>query len=54
MKIKLTQDHPILGTIVASDTIVDIREGVAIDLINRKIAIEVAKPKPKKKEEDPK
>ena len=45
MKIKLTQDHSIRGCIEKSDTIVDVHDGVANDLIKRGIAEKVSKPK---------
>ena len=49
MKIKLSQDHSIAGKIENAETIVDIREGVALDLIKRGIAESLSKPKPKAK-----
>jgi hypothetical protein len=38
MKIKLTQDHSIRGRIEKADTIVEVHDGVADDLIKRGIA----------------
>jgi len=48
MKIKLTVDHSIRGIIEAAETVVDVREGVALDLIKRGIADKLTKPKAKK------
>jgi hypothetical protein len=45
MKIKLTQDHSIRGCIEKADTIVEVHDGVADDLIKRGIAEKLAKPK---------
>jgi len=45
MKIKLTTDHSIRGAIVSAETVVDVREGVALDLIKRGIAQKPSKPK---------
>ncbi len=52
MKIKLKQDHSILGEIRPADTVADISDGVAQDLIDRGIAEEISKPKPAKKKAD--
>ena len=38
MKITLTKDHSIRGVIEPADTVVDVHEGVAKDLIARGIA----------------
>ena len=38
MKVKLTQDHSIRGQVEKADSVVDISEGVALDLIKRGIA----------------
>ena len=51
MKIKLSKDHAIAGKIETADTIVDIHQGVALDLIKRGIAETLSKPKPKAKKE---
>lgn len=51
-KIKLLQDHPVLGTIAKADDIVELHDGVADDLVARGIAEEVSKPKPKAKKGD--
>ena len=51
MKIKLSKDHSIAGKIETVDTIVDIHQGVALDLIKRGIAESISKPKPKAKKE---
>jgi len=51
MKIKLSKDHSIKGKIETADTIVDIHQGVALDLIQRGIAESISKPKPKVKKE---
>jgi len=51
MKVKLTKDHSIAGNIVITDTIVDIHQGVAQDLIERGIAESISKPKTKKEKE---
>ena len=48
MKVKLTKDHSIHGKVEPADTVVDIREGVALDLIKRGIAKKLSKPKPNK------
>lgn len=45
MKIKLTQDHSIRGCIEKADTVVEVHEGVALDLIKRGIASKLSKPK---------
>ena len=45
MKIKLLKDHSILGKIEKADTIVEISEGVANDLIQRGIAKKLSKAK---------
>jgi len=45
MKIKLTQDHSIRGRIEKADTIVEVHDGVADDLIKRGIAAKLSKPK---------
>ena len=49
MKISLTADHLIRGVITTAETVVDVREGVALDLIKRGIAEKLTKPKPKAK-----
>jgi len=49
MKIILKKDHSIRGKVESADTVVDISEGVAQDLIDRGIAEKPAKPKPAKK-----
>lgn len=46
MKIKLKKDHSIRGKVESADTVVDISEGVAQDLIDRGIAEKLSKPKP--------
>jgi len=51
MKIKLSKDHSVKGKIETADTIVDIHQGVALDLIKRGIAESISKPKPKAKKE---
>ena len=48
MKIRLTTDHSIRGVITTAETVVDVREGVALDLIKRGIAAKLSKPKAKK------
>ena len=48
MKIKLPADHSIRGIIETAETVVDVREGVALDLIKRDLAKELSKPKAKK------
>jgi len=48
MKVKLTQDHSIRGQVEKADTVVDISEGVALDLIKRGIAKKLSKPKASK------
>lgn len=45
MKVKLVKDHSIRGKIVEADTIVEIHDGVALDLIKRGIAKKLTKPK---------
>lgn len=45
MKVKLLQDHSIRGKVETADTIVDVHEGVALDLIKRGIAKKLSKPK---------
>jgi hypothetical protein len=45
MKIKLTKDHSIRGKVEKADTIVDIHDGVALDLVKRGIAKKLSKPK---------
>jgi hypothetical protein len=45
MKIKLTQDHSIRGCIEKADTVVEVHDGVAEDLIKRGIAAKLSKPK---------
>jgi len=45
MKIKLTQDHSIRGRIEKADTVVEVHDGVAEDLIKRGIAAKLSKPK---------
>ena len=47
MKIKLTKNHSIRGTVEKTDTVHDISEGVALDLIKRGIAVTVDGKKPK-------
>ena len=47
MKVKLTKDHSIRGKVEDADTIVDISEGVALDLIKRGLAKKLSTPKPK-------
>jgi len=49
MKIKLTKDHSIRGKVEEADTVVDVHEGVANDLIDRGIATKPSKPAAKKK-----
>ena len=49
MKIKLTADHSIRGIIETAETVVDVSEGVALDLIKRGIADKIFKPTPKPK-----
>ena len=49
MKIRLTTNHSIRGSIETADTVVDVREGVALDLIKRGIAEKLTKPTPKPK-----
>lgn len=46
MKVILKKDHSIRGKVEPADTIVDISEGVAQDLIDRGIASKPDKPKP--------
>mgnify|MGYP007122434523 CR=1 FL=1 len=41
MKIKLTKPHSIRGVVEKADTIVTISEGVALDLIERGIALKL-------------
>lgn len=48
MKVKLLQDHSIRGKVETADTIVDVHEGVALDLIKRGIAKKLSKPKASK------
>ena len=48
MKISLTADHLIRGVITTAETVVDVREGVALDLIKRGIAAKLTAPKAKK------
>jgi len=52
MKIKLKQDHSIRGNVEPADSIVDINEGVADDLIKRGIAEKLSKPKAPSKKAD--
>tara|TARA_R110002153_G_scaffold274299_1_gene448232 strand:- start:635 stop:793 length:159 start_codon:yes stop_codon:yes gene_type:complete len=52
MKIKLCKDHSIAGKIETADAIVDIHQGVALDLIQRGIAESLSKPKSKAKKEN--
>ena len=52
MKVKLIKDHSIRGTVESADTIVDIGEGVAQDLIERGIAQKPSKPKAEKPKAD--
>ena len=40
MKIKLLKDHPILGAIAPADSVVNLHDGVAQDLVDRGIAEE--------------
>lgn len=47
MKIKLAKSHSIRGSVEKAETIVDISEGVALDLIKRGIAAQVDGKKPK-------
>ena len=49
MKIRLTTNHSIKGSIETAETVVDVREGVALDLIKRGIAEKLTKPTPKPK-----
>ena len=49
MKVKLKKDHSIRGVVEPADTVVEISDGVAEDLIDRGIADKVTKPKPAKK-----
>lgn len=48
MKVKLTKDHSIRGKVEKAETIVDINDGVALDLIKRGIAKKLSKPKASK------
>lgn len=48
MKVKLTKDHSIRGKVEKAETIVDINDGVALDLIKRGIAQKLSKPKASK------
>ena len=48
MKVKLLQDHSIRGKVETADKIVDVHEGVALDLIKRGIAKKLSKPKTSK------
>lgn len=48
MKVKLTQDHSIRGKVEKAETVVDINDGVALDLIKRGIAEKLSKPKASK------
>lgn len=52
MKIKLCKNHSVAGKIETADTIVDIHQGVALDLVKRGIAELISKPKTKAKKED--
>ena len=52
MKVKLIKDHSIRGKVESADTIVDIGEGVAQDLIERGIAQKPLKPKADKPKAD--
>ena len=45
MKVKLVKDHSIRGKVEKADTIVDISDGVALDLVKRGIAKKLSKPK---------
>jgi len=45
MKVKLVKDHSIRGTVEKADTIVDVHNGVALDLVKRGIAKKLSKPK---------
>jgi hypothetical protein len=45
MKVKLTKDHSVRGVVQPADTIVEIHDGVALDLIKRGIAKKTTKPK---------
>ena len=49
MKIKLLKDHPILGAIAPADSVVNLHDGVAQDLVDRGIAEKVEKAAAKKK-----
>lgn len=45
MKVRLTKDHSIRGKVEKADTVVDINDGVALDLIKRGVAKKLSKPK---------
>ena len=45
MKVKLTKDHSIRGKVEKADAVVDINDGVALDLIKRGVAKKLSKPK---------
>ena len=47
MKIKLAKSHSIRGVVEKADTVVDVSEGVALDLIKRGIASKPGDKKPK-------
>ena len=47
MKVTLKKDHSIRGVIEKAETVVDIGEGVALDLIKRGIASKPGDKKPK-------
>jgi len=50
MKIKLKKDHSVLGKVEKTDAVVEVREGVAQDLIDRGIAEKVTTSKSKAKQ----
>ena len=49
MKITLKKDHSIRGKIEPAESVVEVSDGVADDLIVRGVAEKVSKPKPKVK-----